>query len=104
MSDQILPELRSANLILLLVSPDFLDPERYSCRVELPIALERHEQEGIPVAPVIIRHTHWQARLGHLTVPTKENANPLEDWPSADKFWGSVQTGIHAKIEKLLQT
>ncbi|MBO0614477.1 leucine-rich repeat domain-containing protein [Thiothrix fructosivorans] len=103
-NDQILPELRSADLILLLVSPDFLDPERYSCRVELPIALERHEKEGIPVAPVIIRHTHWQARLGHLTVPTKENANPLEDWSSADKFWGSVQSGIHTKIEKLLKT
>ncbi|WML92433.1 COR domain-containing protein [Thiothrix lacustris] len=102
-NDQILPELRSADLIILLVSPDFLDPERYSCRVELPIALERHEQEGIPVAPVIIRHTHWQTRLGHLTVPTKENADPLEDWPSADKFWGSVQSGIHVKIEKLLQ-
>lgn len=78
-NDQILPELRSADLILLLVSPDFLDPERYSCRVELPIALERHEKEKIPVAPVIIRHTHWQARLGHLTVPTIENANSLED-------------------------
>ncbi|MEN9424796.1 MAG: hypothetical protein RL122_2179, partial [Pseudomonadota bacterium] len=103
-NDQILPELRSADLILLLVSPDFLDPERYSCRVELPIALERYEKEGIPVAPVIIRHTHWQARLGHLTVPTIENADPLEDWPSADKFWGSVQNGIHAKIEKLLKT
>ncbi|QQZ28129.1 TIR domain-containing protein [Thiothrix subterranea] len=101
-NDQILPELRSADLILLLVSPDFLDPERYSCRVELLIALERHEKEKIPVAPVIIRHTHWQARLGHLTVPTIENADPLEDWPSADKFWGSVQNGIHAKIEKLL--
>lgn len=103
-NDQILLELRSTDLILLLVSPDFLDPERYSCRVELPIALERHEKEKIPVAPVIIRHTHWQARLGHLTVPTIENANPLEDWPSADKFWGSVQSGIHTKIEKLLQT
>lgn len=102
-NDQILPELRNADLIILLVSPDFLDPERYSCRVELPIALERHEQEGIPVAPVIIRHTHWQTRLGHLTVPTKENADPLEDWPSADKFWSSVQSGIHVKIEKLLQ-
>ncbi len=103
-NEQILPELRRADLIILLVSPDFLDPERYSCRVELPIALERHQQEGIPVAPVIIRHTHWQTRLRHLTVATTENAHPLEDWPSADKFWGSVQTGIHTKIDKLLQT
>jgi GTPase SAR1 family protein len=102
-NDQILPELRSADLIVLVVSPDFLDPERYSCREELPIALERHEKERIPVAPVIIRHTHWQERLGHLTVPTKENADPLEDWPSADKFWGSVQKGIREQVEKLMK-
>ncbi|WML86570.1 leucine-rich repeat domain-containing protein [Thiothrix subterranea] len=103
-NDQILPELRSADLILLLVSPDFLDPERYSCRIELPIALERHEKEKTPVIPVIVHHTLWQGRLGHLTVATKENANPREDWPSDYKFWGSVQSGIQDKIEKLLQT
>ncbi len=100
-NDQILPELRSADLILLLVSPDFLDPERYSRGVELPIALERYKKEGTPVAPIIIRHTeNWNERLGHLTVPTTENADPLEDWPSTDKFWGSVDKTASADKSK----
>jgi len=101
-NEQILPELRRADLIVLLVSPDFLDPERYSRRVELPIALERHEQEGIPVIPVLIRHTaYWHETLGNLTVATHENADSLEDWSSPGKFWGSVEIGIRKQVEKL---
>ncbi len=101
-NEQILPKLRHADMIVLLVSPDFLDPERYSCRVELPIALERHEKAGVPVIPVLVRHTeNWYKNLGHLTVATQENTKALEDWPSKDKFWGSVQRGIHKQLESL---
>ena len=101
-NEQILPELHRADLIVLLVSPDFLDPERYSHRVELPIALERHEQEGIPVIPVLVRHTaYWHETLGNLTVATNENADSLEDWSSPGKFWGSVEIGIRKQVEKL---
>ncbi|PID49971.1 MAG: hypothetical protein CR991_03995 [Proteobacteria bacterium] len=101
-NEQILPKLRHADMIVLLVSPDFLDPERYSCRVELPIALERHEKADVPVIPVLVRHTeNWYKNLGHLTVATQENTKALEDWPSKDKFWGSVQRGIHKQLESL---
>ena len=101
-NEQILRELRRADLIVLLVSADFLDPERYSRRVELPIALERFEKEQTPVIPVILSAVNWQEQLGHLTVATKENADPLEDWRSPHKFWQSVENGIRAQVEKRL--
>lgn len=101
-NEQILPELRRADLIVLLVSANFLDPERYSFRVELPIALERFKKEQTPVIPVILYAVNWQEQLGHLTVATKENADPLEDWRSPHKFWQSVENGIRAQVEKRL--
>lgn len=101
--EQILSQLRAADIIILMVSADFLDPARYSCRVELPIALDRFQQENIPVIPVLLEPTNWQQKLGHLTVPTKENADSLEDWPSPAKFWLSVENGIRTQVEELLR-
>src|SRR4051794_37931256 len=52
-------ELEAADIILLLVSPDFLASD-YIDEVELKRALERHEAGAARVVPVILRDCLWR--------------------------------------------
>src|SRR5712692_7685383 len=68
---QIKEQLNTAQIILLLVSPDFMDSD-YINDVELKRAIERHERGEAHVIPVILRHVSWQGEpLGKLqALPT----------------------------------
>jgi len=52
--------LETANIILLLVSPDFLASE-YAYSREMQRALERHKSGSAKVVPIILRPCDWQA-------------------------------------------
>lgn len=96
--------LNSARLILLLVSPDFLDSE-YCYSIELKGALERHERDEALVIPIIVRPVHWKtAPFSHLLVlPT--DGTPLTDryWHTIDDAFLNVIEGIRRAIETLSQ-
>src|SRR5215469_1243043 len=67
--------LNEANIILLLVSPDFMDSD-YCYGIEMKRAIERHERGEARVIPVILRHVYWQGILGTLqALPT--DAKPV---------------------------
>ena len=68
---EIKKHLNSADIILLLVSPDFMSSE-YCYSVEMDYALERHKCGDVLVIPVIIRPVHWkESVLGKLQVLPK---------------------------------
>src|SRR5947209_17543230 len=50
--------LNTARLILLLISPDFLDSD-YCYSKEMGRAMERHELGEARVIPIILRHVYW---------------------------------------------
>jgi TIR domain-containing protein len=56
--EQIDEHFESADLILLLVGPDFLASD-YCYDVELKRALERHEARTVEVVPIILRPVDW---------------------------------------------
>ena len=96
--------LDSAHLILLLVSPDFLNSE-YCYNVEMKRALERHDRNEALVIPILVRPVHWQtAPFSHLPVlPT--NSKPLTDqhWHTLDDAFLNVIERICRAIETLSQ-
>src|SRR5215470_12141899 len=51
--------LNTAQIILLLVSPDFMNSD-YCYGVEMKRAIERHERKETRVIPVILDHVYWQ--------------------------------------------
>src|ERR1022692_191837 len=51
--------LKGADIILLLISPDFIASD-YCFNEEMQLALARHEQGTARVVPVIIRPASWQ--------------------------------------------
>ena len=92
--------LEQADIILLLISADFLASD-YCFDVELGRALERHEGGSARVVPIIIRSVSWQsAPFGKLqALPTGGKAVDL--WDNADAAWTNIAEGIQAVIESL---
>ena len=70
-ADEINTHLNTANVILLLISPDFM-ASKYCYGIEVKRAIERHEQGDALVIPIILRPVHWQgAPFGKLqALPT----------------------------------
>jgi hypothetical protein len=82
-------ELERADIILLLVSPDFLD-SRYCYDVEMKRAMERHEAGEARVIPVILRHCDWRhAPFGKLLAAPKDG-KPIQSWPDLDEAFLDV--------------
>ncbi|MBW4473980.1 MAG: toll/interleukin-1 receptor domain-containing protein [Stenomitos rutilans HA7619-LM2] len=92
--------LEEADIILLLVSPDFL-ASSYCYDVEMQRALERHEQETACVMPVILRPCDWRtAPFGKLLVmPTDGKA--VSKFPDKDDAFLEVVTEIRKAVTRL---
>src|ERR1051326_9084342 len=71
--------LSTAQIVLLLVSVDFL-ASYYCYRIEFERAMERHEQQEARVIPVILRPCSWEdTPLGKLQALPK-GAKPVVKW------------------------
>ncbi|KPA11145.1 transcriptional regulator [Candidatus Magnetomorum sp. HK-1] len=92
--------LRSANIILLLVSSDFLYSD-YCYGKEMEIALERHEKREALVIPIIIRPVDWTGeKFGKLQALPK-NAKPVVIWDNQDEAFTNIVQGIRTAISKI---
>ncbi len=94
--------LESADIIICLVSPDFLASD-YCYGKELSRALEMHAENIAKVVPVILRPCEWkESPLSALqALPTE--ANPISKWQDSDDAWLDVSTGIRTLITAVPQ-
>lgn len=102
--EKIVQQLEVADIIVLLISPDFVSSD-YCFSHEMEIALKLYEEKKNVVIPIIIRDTDdWYSyQIGnHTALPT--DGKPVCDWPNEDKFWSDVQKGIRIQVEKLSQS
>lgn len=91
----IIERLRSADLVVLLVSADFMNSKR-CMGVGLGRALERHEMGAARVMPVIVRPCHWRgAPFAHLEV-LPNGGQPVN---KSEGAWLSVVEKIAGIIE-----
>jgi Flp pilus assembly protein TadD len=92
--------LSTAHLILLLVSPDFMDSD-YCYGIEMKKALERHERGTARVVPIILRPVDWEdAPFSHLQVlPT--DALPIASWRDRDEAFADVARYIRKTVKEL---
>lgn len=93
-------KLNQADLIILLVSPDFLASD-YCFDVEMQRALERHAEGTARVIPVILRHCDWEnLPLGKLqALPT--DGKPVARFPDPDEAFLQIVAGIRAALQIL---
>lgn len=92
--------LGSAQLILLLISPDFM-ASNYCYSIEMQRALMRHGQGEARVIPIILIPTHWQdAPFNKLQIlPT--GARPVTSWPKQDDAFYDIVNGIYTIVKQL---
>src|SRR2546421_7456585 len=90
---EISQHLNEANIILLLVSPDFIKSD-YCYSVEMRRAIERHKQREASVIPIILRWVSWMGTpLGTLQAFPKDG-KPIKSWQDEDEAFYDVIKGI----------
>jgi len=92
--------LEKAELIALLVSPDFLASD-YCYEVEMETAVARHGRSEARVIPIIARECQWHgAPFGRLVaLPTDGKPIMSMHWPDKDAAWTIVAKGIEAAVK-----
>lgn len=97
---QIDEHLGAADIILLLVSADFLASD-YCWDIELKRALERHEAGKARVIPVFLRTCDWRGAPFAKLQGLPRNARPISEWTHPDLAWSNVAEGIRAAVALL---
>lgn len=89
----------SDNIILLLVSSDFLASD-YCYDVEMKRAMERHESGEAIVIPVILRACDWHhAPFGKLNAVPRDG-KPVTQWTYIDEAFLQVAKAIREAAER----
>ena len=89
--------LERADIVLLLVSSDFLHSE-YCFSVELTRALERHNEGTAVVVPVILRPCDWLSSPLRGLKALPKDALAVSKWPSPDDAFLDVVTGLRKHL------
>jgi MinD-like ATPase involved in chromosome partitioning or flagellar assembly len=97
-SQEINSRLEAADIILLLISPDYLVSPASDREMERALAL--HEAGKARVIPIILRPVDWQATLITKMQVLPSNGIPVTLWPSKDEVWSGVAAGIRNAIQE----
>jgi len=99
--EKINENIDSADIILLLVSADFI-ASNYCYQNEMARALERHANKKARVVPVIVRDVNWKVipELSKLTAVPKDG-KPVPKWQRKDEAWRDVSERVQAMLEAM---
>jgi internalin A len=98
--DKIDENLERAEIILLLVSADFIASD-YCYDIEMKRALERHETKKARVVPIIVRDVSWHSALFGKLQALPKDGKAVTIWPNKDTAWRNVSEGIEKVIKEL---
>jgi len=97
---EILSNLESADLIILMVSAHFMSSD-YCWSKEMTRAVERHGEGTARVIPVIVSHADWQKAPFAKLQALPKDAKPISSWHDQSEGWNNVAKGIRAVAEAL---
>lgn len=100
---EILERLKFAQIILLLISADFIHSD-FCYSIEMKQAIDRHNAGEARVIPILLRPTYWQgAPFGKLKMlPTDVKA--VTSWPTHDEAFVDIVQGLRVVIDELIHT
>ena len=97
---EIAEHLASANVILLLISPDFISSDHVN-DVELKKAIERHKEGTARVIPIILRPVNWDGLAFSNLKALPLDGRPVTRWPNRDEAFLDIAKGIEKTIGEL---
>lgn len=102
-SKEISGNLEAAQIILLLISPDFINSE-YCYDYEMKRALEKHEAGEARVIPVLIRDLDdWASFPFAKLQVVPQDATPVEKWSNQNEAWVDVARNIRLACKEMLE-
>ena len=93
-------ELDNADIILMLLSPDFLNSD-YCYGIEAERALQRQQEGSARLISVILRPCDWKHTELSKSLVTPKDGKPITRWPDRDEALLDVSDSIRKSIEKL---
>jgi len=98
-------QLQMADLVLLLVSKDFIESD-YIFGNELTVAMQRHQAGFTTVVPIIVRAIDIEPEdrealpfLALQGLPT--DMKPVTSWPNRDEAWTNVAKGLRTTVKEI---
>ena len=101
-AEEIDTNLGRADIILLLVSADFLNSD-YCYEKEMQRALARHAAGEARVVPIIVRACTWDIAQFAALQALPPGARPVTLWEDRDSAWTAVANGLKDLAEELAQ-
>ncbi len=89
--------LSTAQIILLLVSADFL-AANYCYDVEVQRAVERHEAGDARVIPIILKPCDWDGTPFGKLQALPRDGKPITSWKNRDQAFTDIVLGIKAAV------
>jgi TIR domain-containing protein len=101
-NESISKSLNSADLIICLISSDFINSD-YCYDIEMRDALIRHKEGKAQIIPIIIRSCDWSdTPFAHIQVlPTL--GKPIREWADQDQAYLNVIEGLKKSIRAMSQ-
>ncbi len=101
--EAILGNLRTAHIILPLVSTDFFDSE-FIHEVEFKKAVERYNKGETFIIPIILKHCGWKHDP---VIPTLQvlpkDGKPVETWVFQGEAWEQILDAVHEVTEQVVE-
>lgn len=102
-NEQIREALDAADVILLLVSPRFMNSD-FCYGKEMERAMQRHQNGDARVIPIILTPTDWKGAPFEKLQILPKDGKPVVDWPNHDAAFLDVVKGIRRAVETLSPT
>ncbi len=98
MDGSISDKLEQAEVILLLVSPEFL-ASNYCYDIEMQRAIERHERREARVIPVILRPCDWKHAPFSKLMATPPDGKPATQFADLDLAFQEITDSIRKALQ-----
>ena len=100
LGNEIDQKLTESNLILLLISPDFIDSD-YCYSLEMEKALEMQSQGIARVIPIILDHCDWKNTPLKDLLACPIDGKPISDYPNPNKAFNEITDEIRRVIQQI---
>jgi len=98
--EQINDHINTAQIILLLVSSDFIASD-YCWKKEVQRAMQRYDAGEAVVIPIILRPVDWEGTPFHRLQGLPQNVKPVTLWQNQDEAFLDITQGIKTVIKNL---
>lgn len=100
-NSQIKKHINQANIILLLISADFLASSHFEAEIQQ--ALKRQEAGDARIIPVIVRPVSWRGTPLNKLQALPTGGKPVTSWANPDIAFIDIAQGIRKAVAELTQ-